>query len=121
MADRLYVCAYPNCLHHGEKVNSLDSVVISKKHYHWDCAAMKQEIADIRNTYINGIDNTSNIAILSKVLNDLIFKYDLNVDYVKFSIQYYADCGIKIKSPFSLLYLRDNDLMKEKWEKNKRR
>ena len=52
MADKEYVCAYKHCLHHGERVKSSESVVINKKHYHWDCAGMKQEIQDCVNTYM---------------------------------------------------------------------
>lgn len=118
MADREYVCAYPHCLHHGEKVKSSDSVVISKKHYHWDCAAMKQVISEIRDTYIKRIDENVNSSVLSKVLNDLIFKYELNTEYIEFAINYYADHKYKIKSPFTLLYLRENNVMKKKWGKS---
>lgn len=41
--EKEYICAYKYCLHHGEKVKSSEAVILSKKHYHWDCAGMKQE------------------------------------------------------------------------------
>lgn len=121
MPDREYVCAYKHCLYHGEKVKSSEAVVIGKKHYHWDCAATKQEIEEIRNTYIERIDNEAKFPILSKVLNDLVFKYDVDIDYIRFAINYYADYKTKVKSPFALLYLRNNDFMKKKWEKSRGR
>lgn len=117
MADKEYVCAYKHCLHHGEKVKSSESVVIGKKHYHWDCASIKQEIEEMRNTYYEKIDKDVSFPVLTKVLNDLIFKYELEVEFVKFAINYYADYKVKVKSPFTLLYLRKNDYMSEKWKK----
>lgn len=121
MPDREYVCAYKFCLHHGQKVKSSESVVVGKKHYHWDCAATKQEIEEIRNVYFERIDKNASFPVLSKVLNDLIFKYQLEIDFVKFAVNYYADYGTKIKSPFTLLYLRNNDFMRRKWNKSKGR
>ena len=121
MPDREYVCAYKHCLHHGEKVKASEAVVVGKKHYHWDCAATKQEIEEIRNTYVERIDNEVSFPVLSKVLNDLIFKYNMDIDYIRFAINYYADYKTKVKSPFTLLYLRNNDFMKKKWEKSKGR
>lgn len=119
MADKEHICAYKHCLHHGEKVKSSESVIVGKKHYHWDCAATKQEIEEIRSTYYEKIDNDVNFPALSKVLNDLVFKYGLEIDYIKFAVNYYADYKIKIKSPFTLLYLRKNDYMRKKWEHSK--
>jgi hypothetical protein len=96
-------------------------VVVGKKHYHWDCAALRQEIEELRNIYWNRIDNKATYSVLSKVLNDLVFKYGLETDYIKFAINHFADCNTKVKSPFTLLYLRDNRYLKEKWEKFKGR
>lgn len=121
MSDREYVCAYKHCLHHTEKVKASEAVVVGKKHYHWDCAATKQEIEEIRNTYIERIDNEVSFPVLSKVLNDLVFKYSMDIDYIRYAINYYADYKTKVKSPFTLLYLRNNDFMKKKWEKSKGR
>lgn len=120
MTEKSYTCAYNHCLHHGEKVDAANSVVIHQKHYHWDCAAIRQEIGEIRNAYLEKIDNKASFPILTKVINDLIFKYGLDIDFVKFAVNYYGDCQMKIKSPFTLLYLRNNEYMKKKWQADKR-
>ena len=52
MADKEYVCGYNHCLHHGEKVKSSESVVVGKKHYHWDCAETKQKIKECVDLYM---------------------------------------------------------------------
>lgn len=119
MADKEYVCAYKYCLHHGDKVKSSESVVVGKKHYHWDCATTKQEIEEIRNIYFEKIDSEASFPVLSKVLNDLVFKYNLEIDFIKFAVNYYANYKTKIKSPFTLLYLRNNEYMRKRWKANK--
>ena len=53
MPDKEYVCAYKHCLHHGQKVKSSESVIVGNKHYHWDCAATKQEIEEFKSATIN--------------------------------------------------------------------
>lgn len=116
-----YVCKYKYCLHKGEKIPESDVVLIGKNRYHWDCATVKQQIDDIKNTYFERIDGEASFPVLSKVLNDLVFKYGQDVDYIQYAVEYYARMKMKIKSPFSLLYLRQNDYMKEKWERHKKR
>lgn len=116
MADKEYICAYKHCLHHGEKVKSSEAVIVGKKYYHWDCAAMRQELDAMKQTYLEQIDSNTSYPLLSKVINDLIFKYKLDPDYVKFAIDYYAKFHIKIKSPFTLLYLRRNPYIEERWK-----
>ena len=119
MPEKYYTCAYNHCLHNGEKVPESSAVVIGGKHYHWDCAQTKNDIREIKNIYINHIDGDVNVPTLLKVINDLVFKYDLELDYIKFALRYYSKYHIKVKSPFTLLYLRKNDMMKRKYERQK--
>lgn len=111
MADKMYVCAYKYCLHHGEKVNHLESVVINKKHYHWDCAAMKQEIKECADLYIGHIEDKSRYPATLNIINTLVFKNKVPVEFImqniKYSKQYYAD------KPVQILY----GLRKLFWEK----
>lgn len=116
MNDKEYVCGYAHCLHNGQKVKESEAVILGKKRYHWDCALTKQEIEEIRSIYMNRIDEKADWRMVTKILNDLILKYGLEIDYVRYVIEYYADYGIKVKSPFSLLYLRTNSVMRRKWE-----
>ena len=73
MPEKEYVCAYPHCLHHGEKVLASESVVIGKKHYHWDCATLKQEIQDCANTYIEYTEDL--LALGSAILVLMLFTF----------------------------------------------
>ena len=109
--EKEYICAYNHCLHHGQKVKSSESVVINKKHYHWDCAAMKQEIKECVDMYMSYIEDQTQYPIVTKIINTLVFKNEVPVDYIlkniKLSKKYYMD------KPVQILY----GLRKLFWEK----
>ena len=111
MADKEFTCAYKFCLHHGEKVKALESVVINKKHYHWDCAAIKQEINDCADLYIEYIDDKTQYPMVLRIINTLVFKNRVPVEFImkniKSSKNYYSN------KPVQILY----GLRKLFWEK----
>lgn len=112
MADKEYVCAYNKyCLHHGEKVKASEAVVINNKHYHWDCAAMKQEIKDCVDAYMECIEDKTQYPIVVRTINTLVFKNEVPTDFIlkkiKASKSYYAN------KPVYVLY----GLRKLFWEK----
>lgn len=112
-----HICAYNHCLHPGERVKDSEAVVIKGSYYHWDCAQTKSDINELKQLYISRIDNNVSVPMLAKVLNDLVLKYGLSIGYVRFAINHYADAKIRIKSPFTLLYLRTNKIMKQKYQR----
>ena len=119
MTEKSYKCAYPHCCH-GGKVSESEAVVDKGKRYHWDCIKTKMDIAEIRTMYIDNIDKDVYVPQLSKVLNDLVFKYDQEIEYIRFAIDYYGQYKTEVKSPFSLLYLRTNKYMKRKYNDYKK-
>lgn len=100
MTDKEYICPYKYCLHHGEKVKSSEAVVINKKHYHWDCAAIKQEIQDCVNSYMECIDDKTQFPIATRAINTLVFKYKVPVGFIRDNIrrskEYYSDKPVQI-------------------------
>ena len=111
MADKEYVCAYPRCLHHGERVLSSESVMIGKKHYHWDCATIKQEINECVDSYMQCIDDKTQYPIVARIINTLVFKNKVPTEFILKSInlskKYYSE------KPVQVLY----GLRKMFWEK----
>lgn len=95
MPEKEYVCAYPHCIHHGEKVLASESVVIGKKHYHWDCAALKQEVQDCANTYIEYTGDKTQYPMVMRILNTMVFKNRVPIEFIKKKIEnsqsYYND------------------------------
>lgn len=100
MADKEYVCAYKFCLHNGCKVKPSESVVINKKHYHWDCAVMKQEIKECVDTYMEHIEDKTQYPAATRIINTLVFKSNVPVEFIlkniKSSKTYYADKPVQI-------------------------
>lgn len=111
MTDKEYICAYKYCLHHGEKVKSSESVVINKKHYHWDCADIKQQIKECIDTYMENIEDKTQYPMATRVINTLVFKYQVPIEFIlkkiKASRLYYSS------KPIQVLY----GLRKLFWEK----
>ncbi len=112
MADKEYVCAYKHCLHHGQKVKASESVVINKKHYHWDCAELKQKIKECADLYIGYIEDKAKYPTVVRIIHTLVFKNNVPVDFILKNISasgaYYAD------KPVHILYgLRKLFWMKE--------
>ena len=111
MTDKEFICAYKYCLHHGQKVSASESVVINHKHYHWDCAAIKQEIKDCADLYIEYIDDKTQYPMVLRIINTLVFKNRVPVEFImkniKSSKKYYFD------KPVQILY----GLRKLFWEK----
>lgn len=83
MADKEYICGYPKCLHHGEKVKESEAVVVGKKHYHWDCVMTKQEIQECIALYIENVDDKKQYPIAIKVINSLVFNSSVPIKYIK--------------------------------------
>lgn len=100
MANKEHVCAYKYCLHHGEKVKASESVVINKKHYHWDCAAIKQEIKECVDLYMEYIEDKSQYPVATRIINTLVFRNKVPIDFIlrniKSSKQYYVDKPVQI-------------------------
>ena len=111
MQDKEFSCAYKYCLHHGEKVKASESVVINKKHYHWDCAALKQEIKRCVDAYMECVEDKKQFPTATKIINTLVFKNQIPPEFILSSIEssqtYYAS------KPVYILY----GLRKMFWEK----
>lgn len=105
MADKEYVCGYSHCLHHGEKVKSSESVVVGRKHFHWDCAATKQEITDCADTYMNYLEDKTQYPIVIKIINTLVFKNEVPLEFIKKKIEQ-SSLYYKNKPPYVLYGLR---------------
>lgn len=99
MADKEFVCAYKYCLHHGEGVKDSESVVINKKHYHWDCAAKKQEIKDCVDTYMEYIEDKTQYPVATRIINTMVFQNKVPVEFIRKKIElsgsYYSDKSVQ--------------------------
>lgn len=100
MAKRQYVCAYKYCLHRGERVLASKSVVMAKKHYHLDCAEIKQKIKECVDLYMSYIDDNTQYPSVTKIINTLVHKNRVPIEYIRKHIEssrdYYANKPVYI-------------------------
>lgn len=103
MADKKekeYVCSYKYCLHHGEKVKASEAVVISNKHYHCDCAGMKQEIKDCVDAYMSCIEDKTQYPIAFRAINTMVFKNEVPIEFIRKNIEssktYYSTKPVQV-------------------------
>lgn len=94
-ATKTYVCGYSNCLHHGEPVDADNSVVIGKKHYHSDCAELKQAVKECVDIYMENRENKSDAVIANRIITNIVIKNNVPIDFIRRSIKkntsYYDD------------------------------
>lgn len=95
MSSKQYVCGYNHCLHKGEKVDASAAVKIGARYYHWDCAEIKQQIKLCADTYIECVEDKTVYPIAMRVLNTLVFKNRVSVEFIISQIDksksFYAD------------------------------
>lgn len=109
--EKEYVCAYNCCLHDGQKVKASEAAVVGKRHYHWDCAIVKQEIQDCVKAYMKNVEDKTQYPIVTRIINTLVFKNRIPTEYIMKEIEssrlYYAN-----KPPYVLYGIR-----RQYWEK----
>ena len=85
--EKDYICAYKYCLHHGERVKDSEAVILNKRHYHWDCAGMKQEILKCVDLYMTICEDKTKFPMVCKIINTLVFKYRVPIDFVESKLE----------------------------------
>lgn len=116
MEEKQYVCGYKHC-REDSKIPASEAVLIGNRRYHKRCASDKEKIIEIRDLYIENIDDKVPIAELVSVLNQLIFKKNVDIDYMLFAIKDVIRRKVRIKSPYSLHYVAKNKKIIAAWDR----
>lgn len=122
-------CRYPKCfkLHDSTEMKKEDAVKGGKgnSYYHPDCYHTMQTVNEIRDLFHDNINPTmtgQQIGTLVSVINNLIFEKNVDVDYLKFALQYFIKYKPgKLHQPFGLHYIvQDRDVIAA-WEREQQR
>lgn len=116
---RTYKCGYNHCLHPNEPVSAEDAVIIGKKRFHKDCALTKAMIDECKSIYYQYIDNQSDYVQTVGVINNLVFKKQIEAEYVRFTLMWLAIKGGQLKSPYQLHYAVNNNHIKRAYNNAK--
>ena len=85
--DKEYICGYKHCLHHGVKVLSSNSVMVGKRHYHKDCAKHGEQLKACVDLYMTYKDDPTQKPFVTRVINTLVFKNRVPLDFIYKHIQ----------------------------------
>jgi hypothetical protein len=115
--EKLYVCGYAHCLHYGEKVSELNSVIVGKRRFHIDCANIKVIIDEIKDLYIEKINKHESAVKILGVINQMVFTKQIDPNFILFALKDLTDRKVTFKSPYSMHYFVKNNVLINKWRK----
>jgi hypothetical protein len=115
--EQFYKCAFKHCQHESCEIPQDEAVKVGSRYMHEDCAKINENIASIRDLYYEKISNTVVVKQLVSVINSIIFKKNIDSDYLLFALNHAISAKIPIKSPYGLHYLIDNQRIKDLWNK----
>ena len=81
-----------------------------------DSADESVTLQSIRDLYRSRISSTVVFSQLNAVINDIVFKKNINAHFLLFALRYAVDNNIPIRSPYGLHYIVDNYRIKEAWK-----
>jgi hypothetical protein len=114
---QIYKCAFKHCQHDSCNILQDEAVKVGQRYMHEDCAKISENISKIKELYYTKISNTVVIKQLVNVINNLIFKKNIDSNFLLFALNYAISEKISINSPYGLHYLIDNKKVKEIWYK----
>ena len=86
------------------------------KYMRKDCTDESKILQSIRDLYRSKISATVVFSQLNAVINDIVFKKNINAQFLLFALRYAVDNNIPIRSPYGLHYIVDNYRIKEAWK-----
>ena len=97
MANKIKIvkCRYPKCskLHESTDLPKDKAVAAGgSRYYHPDCYHIMQTVNKIRDLFIKNIDSTltgKQIGTLVSTINNIIFDKKVDVEYLKFALEYF--------------------------------
>lgn len=110
------VCRYKYCKEKEELTEETAETILSFK-YHKKCAKKINGKKAIRDLYCQKVSNTVVMALLNKVIQNMIDVKEISPEYLYFALRYAINHGIPIKSPNSLPYIIDNYEIKNAFKK----
>lgn len=119
-------CRYPKCLklHESNELNKVDAVKgdgKSNSYYHPDCYHTMQTVNEIRDLFYKEIDPTltqKQVGMLVSTIHNIIFEKKVDVDYLKFVLQYFIkNKPGALKHPAGLHYIIQDRDASVAWEK----
>lgn len=117
-------CRYPKCkqMHETTELKKEEAVQSGKSsYYHPDCYHTMQTINQIKDTFykeINPLMTSQQIGTLMATINNIVFMKGVDVDFLKFALDYYIQYKPgALKYPGGLHYIVQNADVQSAWNK----
>lgn len=114
---KIYKCGFRHCQHESCEVSQDEAVKVKNRYFHKDCAEIYNNIEEIKSLYYEKISNTVVMPQLISVINNIIFKKNVDSKYLLFAVKYAINTKKKINYPQGLHYIIDDYQIKNAWEK----
>lgn len=111
-------CRFKYCDHESKEIKGNDYVKIGKAYYHKDCYEKKENVKKIIDYYSNNVETNPVYSLLTKTVNDLVFKNGVDSKYLLFALRYAHEHRMINHVP-GLRYLPNNQAILKEWNKPK--
>ena len=110
-------CRYSHCRHESREIKDGDAVTENgKTYYHKDCMREKKMIDAIIGIYADRVEKDPDYSQLRRIINCLLYKRNVNVDFLYFAVSYATERGY-LHHPAGLYHIvKSEDIIKE-WKK----
>lgn len=115
----IYKCSFKHCSHASCEISQDEAVRIGNRYFHRDCAKTRNNIEEIKRLYYEKISNTVVMSQLLSSVNNIIFRKNVDSEYLLYALRYAIEHNIKLNSPYGLHYLIDDYKIRQAWTKRK--
>ena len=112
-------CRWTHCSHESKDIPRGEAVKIGSSYYHADCVHEKQTIDEILKLWSERIDPNPVWNQLRSVVNTLIYKQHMSVDFIKFAVLYDTEHGHHVRYAPGLYYLVKDVAIQKVWERSR--
>lgn len=110
-------CRYKYCKNNNE-VSKEDAIKLGTAYYCKDCYKEKTLKQEIEQYYLDNFPSTT-IQVLRKVINQLLYKNNYEVEYILFILKKIHINNLKINNPFGIKSYCDEGRNKNEWNNKK--
>jgi hypothetical protein len=111
-----YECTYKYCRHDSRAIAREDVYVKGKKHMHKDCARDSENIVRVKDAFTDCVKGAVSYPRLTKAILDIVYKSNVDSEYLAFAMEYALKNKYEIWSPQYLQYLIQRREIKEAWK-----
>ena len=113
-------CRYRHCLYDSQDIPPGQEVKTGKISYmHKECARYWKTIGSIVDLYKQRVNKNVLEKTLLATINNIVFKKNVDPEFLLFALKYSLDHGNHLSSPYGLHYIISNESCMTAWKREK--